>query len=157
MLLFRERLYAPPTGFISSALVIPAVIIVFAPINFAVGVVLSIALYAVAVILLLATAPTVEVTEDELRAGRAHIERTMIGNVTAYTGEEATLQRGQKLDARAWLLIRGWVKPVVKVPVLDADDPVPYWIVSTRRPAELVRVLNDHAATHVPPSTPEGR
>ena len=34
-------------------------------------------------------------------------------------------------------MFRGWVDPVLRVAVTDPDDPVPYWLVSTRRPEEL--------------------
>ncbi|WP_308464726.1 DUF3093 domain-containing protein [Rathayibacter soli] len=143
MVLYRERLWPAPWLFISTALIIPACILVFAPINMAVGVILAIVLYAVCVWMLLNSAATIQVTEESFSAGRARIERSLLGNAQAYDGDEATLQRGQKLDARAWLLIRGWVKPVVKVAVLDVNDPAPYWLISTRRPGELVRVLSD--------------
>ena len=46
-------------------------------------------------------------------------------------------ERGPSLDARAWLSIRGWVDPVVKVTLADEKDPTPYWLVSTRRPEDL--------------------
>jgi hypothetical protein len=150
MVLFRERLRITPTAYIASALIIPATLIVFAPINFIAGVVCAIVLYGVAVVIFIVTEPTIEVTDDTLNAGRAHIERSLLGTVTAYTGEEAWLQKGQKLDARAWLLMRGWIKNVVKVPLLDPDDPTPYWLLSTRRPQELVRVLNDRASVNLP-------
>ncbi|MEO8906555.1 MAG: DUF3093 domain-containing protein, partial [Microbacteriaceae bacterium] len=125
-----------------TALIIPASILVFAPINMIVGVTLAIVLYAVIVWMLLNSAATIQVTDQTFSAGRARIERKMLGDAEAYDGHEATLQRGQKLDARAWLMLRGWVKPVVKIAVLDRDDPAPYWLISTRRPAELVRVLS---------------
>jgi hypothetical protein len=66
----------------------------------------------------------------------------LIAGVTAFRGEEATLQRGRLLDARAWLLIRGWVGPVVKIDLADASDPTPYWIVSTRTPDALVAAID---------------
>lgn len=141
--LYRERLWATPWLFISTLLVIPAIMLVFAPINFAVGVVLAIAVYAAFAIFLVTTAPVIRVTEDELIAGHARIPRALVGDPVAYRGEEATQQRGRLLDARAWLLIRGWIKPVVKVPVLDQDDPAPYWLLSTRNPDQLVRVLGE--------------
>ncbi|TAM69997.1 MAG: DUF3093 domain-containing protein [Microbacteriaceae bacterium] len=143
MVLYRERLWPAPWLFISTALIMPACILVFAPINLPVGIVLALVLYAVCVWMLLSSAATIQVTDLTLSAGRARIERSMIGDAQAFDGDEATLQRGQKLDARAWLLIRGWVKPVVKVAVLDVNDPTPYWLISTRRPSELVRVLSD--------------
>ena len=141
--LYRERLWATPWLFISTILVVPAVMLVFAPINFPVGVVLAIVFYAAIVIALLATAPVIRVTAAEFTAGNAKIPLEFIGEPKAFTGEEATMERGQRLDARAWLLIRGWIKPVVKVPLLDVDDPAPYWLISTRNPDQLVRVLDE--------------
>jgi hypothetical protein len=141
--LYRERLWATPWLFISTLLVIPAVMLVFAPINLTIGIVLAIAIYAAWAIFLVATAPTIRVTKDELIAGSARIPLGLTGEPTAYRGEDAVLERGRRLDARAWLLIRGWIKPVVKVPVLDADDPAPYWLLSTRNPDQLVRVLDE--------------
>ena len=141
--LYRERLWATPWLFISTILVVPAVMLVFAPINFTVGVVLAIVFYAAIVIALLVSAPVIRVTSDELKAGHASIPLEFIGEPKAFRAEEATLERGQRLDARAWLLIRGWIKPVVKVPVLDVDDPAPYWLISTRNPDQLVRVLDE--------------
>lgn len=141
--LYRERLWATPWLFISTLLIIPAVMLVFAPINFTVGVVLAIVFYVAIVVALIVSAPTLRVTKDELIAGRAHIPLSLTATPSAYTGDAATLERGQRLDARAWLLIRGWIKPVVKVPVADLDDPTPYWLLSTRNPDQLVRVLEE--------------
>jgi hypothetical protein len=141
--LYRERLWATPWLFIATLLVIPAVMLVFAPINLTVGVVLSLLFYAAIVVALVVSAPTIRVTEEELIAGSARIPLGLTGEPVAFTGDAATLQRGQRLDARAWLLIRGWIKPVVKVPVTDPDDPTPYWLLSTRNPDQLVRVLGE--------------
>jgi hypothetical protein len=142
MTLFRERLYAAPWLFVACALIVPATLAIFWPINVTVGVVLAIVLYGLIVAALVGFAPVLEVTDTDFRAGRADIEREYIGEVVAYTGTEAALERGRRLDARAWLLLRGSL-PIVKVPILDAADPVPYWIVSTRKPHELASVLNN--------------
>ena len=141
--MYRERLWAAPWLYFATALIIPACLLVFAPINFVAGVVSAVVLYAGCVWMLIASSPTIEITDTALTAGRARIERTFLGVARAYRGDEATLQRGQKLDARAWLMIRGWVKPVVTVELLDTSDPTPYWLLSSRHPDELVRVLND--------------
>jgi hypothetical protein len=141
--LYRERLWATPWLFVSTLLVIPAIMLVFAPINLTVGVVLAIAVYAAWAVFLVATAPVIRVTREELVAGHARIPLSLVGEPQAYRGEEATQERGRRLDARAWLLIRGWIKPVVKVPVTDPDDPTPYWLLSTRNPDQLVRVLGE--------------
>jgi hypothetical protein len=143
MVLYRERLWATPWLYVATALIIPACLLVFAPINPIVGVASAVILYGACVWLLVATAPTIEVTDTTLSAGRAHIPRSFLGIARAYRDEEATLARGQKLDARAWLLIRGWVKPVVIVEVRDQNDPAPYWLLSSRHPDELAGVLNN--------------
>jgi hypothetical protein len=138
---YRERLWPAPWVFISTALVIPASLLVFLPISLFAGVVVAIGLYGAIVAVLLLTTATIELTPTEFRAGKARIPRELLGEATAYEGAEATAQRGPELDARAWLLLRGWVTGVVRVEVTDPGDPTPYWLVSTRRPAELARVL----------------
>ncbi len=39
-------------------------------------------------------------------------------------------------------MIRGWVQPVVRVPITDPADPAPYWLLSSRRPKELAAAIN---------------
>lgn len=146
MTLFREKVHAAPWVFISTALVIPASLIVFLPINAWVGVGVALALYGLIVTALLFTAPVIEVTRNEFIAGQARIDRVFVGEVVPFRGAEAILERGQRLDARAWLVIRGWVDPVVRVGITDPEDSTPYWLVSTRRPAELVAALSTESA-----------
>ncbi len=142
MLLYKERLWASPWLYISTALVIPAVLIVFAPINFVAGIVIAVLIYAGCVAWFAASAPMVRVTDTMLFAGKAQIPVTFIGEPESFAGNEAFLERGQRLDARAWLLLRGGKQFVVKVPILDALDPVPYWLLSSRTPNKFMRAIN---------------
>lgn len=141
MTLYRERLWASVWLFVSTALVIPAGILVFLPINLAVGVLVGVVLYAAVVFALVATSPTVEITTEAFIAGRASLPMRYVGQVSGFLAEDASLERGQRLDARAWLMIRGWVSPVVTVAVTDPEDPTPYWLVSTRRPEAVVAAV----------------
>ena len=77
-----------------------------------------------------------------LRAGRAEIALDDIGEATPADEDAGRVERGTGLDARAFLVIRGWIKPVVRVPVADPADPTPYWLISTRRPKELAAAIN---------------
>ena len=138
---YRERLWPAPWVFIATALVIPASLLVFLPISTTAGIICAIVLYGAIVIALLVTTPAVDVDDALFTAGRAHLPRTAISEATAFTGQEATAQRGTLLDARAWLLLRGWIPGVVKVQLDDPTDPTPYWLVSTRHPAELAKAL----------------
>lgn len=118
-----------------------ACILVLAPISIAAGYTGAILVFLVLAGILIATTPAVVVTPRELRAGRAVLPREFVGSVEAFTGDEATAERGTRLNGRAYLCMRGWISPVVRVDLDDPEDPTPYWLVSTRRPAKLVAAL----------------
>ena len=103
-------------------------------------------LYLGCVTLLLVGSPAIRITDTELIAGKARIPVSLVGAATSHSGEDARQERGPRLDARAWLLIRGWVDPVVKIPIEDAADPAPYWLVSTRHPDRIVKALAEARA-----------
>lgn len=142
MTYYRERLWPSVSIYLAIALVIPASILVFMPINQFVGILTGITLYLGIVGLLTATAPLILVTDHQLVTGRASLPLSLVGETTAFDGAEATLERGQRLDARAWLLIRGWITSVVKVAVADDSDPSPYWLVSSRNPESLIAAIS---------------
>lgn len=141
MTIYRERLWASVWWFLSTALVIPGGLLIFLPINEIAGIVAAIVLYGIAVGLLLWGSPVIAVTDSEFIAGRAHLPLAVIGEVRGYSGDAATLERGQHLDARAWLLIRGWIGSVVTIELLDPEDPAPYWLVSTRHPEKVIDAI----------------
>jgi len=138
---YREKLWPAPWLYIATALVMPASLLVLLPINAFAGLVTAVVLYAGCVILLITGSPVIRVTDSHLLAGKARLPLGVIGAVTAYEGEDAKLQTGQLLDARAWLLIRGWISPIVRVQVTDETDPTPYWVVSSRHPQAVVAAI----------------
>jgi hypothetical protein len=146
MTFYRERLLPGPWIFVMSALSIPAALLVFLPINLTIGVIAAAVLYTTIVVVLVATSPTILVTDAALLAGRARLPLTNIGEITGYRGREAIQERGPRLDARAWLVIRGWVDPIVKVIVNDESDPAPYWVVSTRNPQAIIAAVSQARA-----------
>ncbi|TBN56825.1 DUF3093 domain-containing protein [Glaciihabitans arcticus] len=150
MTTYRERLWPAPWLFLATALVLPATLLVFVPINFTVGVVVAVVFYVGICLAMVLSAPSVEVTETHFIAGRARLPLTAAGEAVAFEGAEATLERGQRLDARAWLVLRGWIAPVVRVEVTDPEDPAPYWLVSSRHPDKIVEALASYrnAATN---------
>ena len=83
----------------------------------------------------------ISVRDGVLRAGRAHIAAAHVGAVTALDAEETRRTAGRDADARAYLLLRPYLKRAVRVQINDPRDPTPYWLVSTRHPDELARVL----------------
>ena len=141
MTFYRERLWASVWLFLATALVIPASLLVFLPIDPRIGAAVAVLLYAGCVAVLIVNSPVIEVRDEIFRAGRASLPIRFVGEVTAYREPDATAERGPRLDARAWLLIRGWIAPVVKVELTDPEDPTPYWVVSTRHPEKVVEAL----------------
>jgi hypothetical protein len=86
-------------------------------------------------------ADRVVVADGELRAGVAHVPVTLLRDPRALDAAQARHELGPGLDARAHLAQRGWVRTAVRVDLDDPADPTPYWLVSTRRPQELVAAL----------------
>jgi hypothetical protein len=138
---FRERLWPNIWIWIISAGISGAGILVFAPISMAAGYIAAGVLFTIIALMLLTSTPTILVTPDTLTVGRATIERRYIGDVEAFRGKDATAQRGTKLNGLAYLCIRGWIDPVVRIDITDPTDRTPYWLTSTRRPEELTAAL----------------
>jgi len=142
MPVYREKLWPTPWIYIVSLLLVPSSILVLAPVSMPAGIVTGIVLYLTVVGALSLTAPVVEVREGRLRAARAEIELAHTGEAVAAEDAAARAERGTGLDARAFLVIRGWIAPVVRIPIVDPADPTPYWLVSSRRPKELAAAIN---------------
>ncbi len=107
------------------------------------GVGLVVALFAVAVAgwALSRSSAVIAVTPDELLAGRARIPVRLLGAVREVSADQMRALRGPRADARAYLCQRGWIAAGVAVEVVDPDDPVPYWLLSSRRPGRLAAAL----------------
>jgi hypothetical protein len=86
-------------------------------------------------------AARIVVDDRTFRAGRAHIPVHLLGTPVALDAQASRLLAGMDADARAYLLLRPYVKKSVQVPVADPDDPTPYWLVSTRQPERLAQAL----------------
>jgi hypothetical protein len=81
----------------------------------------------------------VQVTADELVAGEKRIPLERVGRVQVVAKKDKQVALGPELDPVAYVLHRSWVGPVVRIETLDG--PEPYWVVSSRRPEELVTAL----------------
>jgi hypothetical protein len=142
MPVFRERLHPSVWLHLVALLAIPASMLVLAPVSVLAGAVTGIAFSGGLIIVLWALSPVIEIADGALRAGRARIPLDLLSDVVVARGTEARHARGPGLDARAWLLLRGDIDAVVRVDVSDADDPAPYWLLSTRRPDELAGAID---------------
>jgi hypothetical protein len=83
----------------------------------------------------------VGVEDGHFRAGRARVPLQHVGAASALDAEGLRRQAGVDADARAYLLLRPYLKRGVRVDITDPADPTPYWLVSCRRPDRLVSAL----------------
>ena len=138
---YTEKLWPNFWGWVIVLGLSAAGILIFIPISPAAGYIAFFVLLIGQAVLLIASTPTIAVTADTLQVGRAQIERQHVGEVTYYHGDDATAQRGIKLNGLAYLCIRGWIKPVVRIEITDASDRTPYWLTSSRHPEHLAAAL----------------
>jgi len=87
---------------------------------------------------LLSAAAVVGVRGGEFVARRAHVPVELLGELTALDAAAMRHARGPGLDARAYLCLRGWVGPGLRLDLVDPQDPTPYWLISCRRPQRLL-------------------
>ena len=138
---YRERLspsaamwLLPPVGaFMAGASLFPLGIGLAA----AVAIVVAVAV----VLALLWTQPEITVEPAGLRAGKAFLEAEHLGEIEPLDAVATRAALGPELRADAWLLQRSWIRTAVRVGVRDEADTTPYWVVSTRHPADLARAL----------------
>jgi Protein of unknown function (DUF3093) len=141
--LFRERLWPSPGVWLLVPVGGLVVLVALLPVGAVTALVGTIAVTAGLLAWAITSAPVISVRDGTLWAGRARVPVEVLGEAVAARGAMARDERGRKLDARAFLLIRGWVDPVVRVELRDSADPTPYWLLSTRRPDELLRALEE--------------
>ena len=91
----------------------------------------------------LGTAVRLRLDGTELTVGRAVLDLTYVSAVRGLDVEATQARTGPDADARAHLVLRPYVKTGVELTLDDPADPVPYWIVSTRRPTQLAEAMSD--------------
>ena len=145
---YAERLTVPLRWWVQGTMLVASLwlaVAVALP-ALAAGVVALVAGTLVAALFLAYGAARVAVTGGELRAGRARIALHHLGRVEALDAEETRRVAGRDADARAFLVLRPYLKRSVRVEIADPADPTPYWLVSTRHGEALVRALSEREA-----------
>lgn len=93
---------------------------------------------------------TVRADVTGLNVGSAHLDAAHIGTVTPLDRAAFRASLGPEADARAWLRTRPYVDGGIRVDVNDPGDPVPYWLVSCRRPEAVTTALGRTLRDTVP-------
>lgn len=138
---YSERLWPSPgiwaatIGFGAALGLIPA------PVSTQAAVIVSTLGIVGLITLLLVTTPSLNVTTDTFVAGRARVPISALSGIQELDPAAMRQARGVRLDARAYLCLRGWLPAGAKVILNDPEDPTPYWIVSSRHPDALAQAV----------------
>lgn len=87
------------------------------------------------------TAGTPDPARIELRVGRAHLPSSFVGKTATVPASAKSAALGRQLDPAAYVSHRAWIGPMVLLVLDDPDDPTPYWLISTRKPKQLLAAL----------------
>ena len=147
-MLFRERLSVPIIWWVLAGLFSLSVLIaVGAYLGLVWGVGTSVATLLVATAIFGSASIVISVDEKEIQVGRAIIERGYIAACRALNAEETRRRTGIEADARAHMVVRPYIKTAVEIALNDPEDPVPYWLVSTRHPQRLAAAMQDASSS----------
>jgi hypothetical protein len=140
---YRERLSVPVAWWVLSGLFALSMLVAF---GFYLGPVwgLGTALGSFLVMAAVFAAAGIRIGVDatHLRVGRAAVEFRYLGDVRPLDAQQARLRRGPQADARAYLVLRPYIHTAVEIVLTDAEDPVPYWLVASRRPRAFAAALS---------------
>lgn len=145
MTTYRERVTPPLWVFLLTLLLVPTSLIVFMPIDLILGWVCAIVLVIGACAALWLASPTIRVEGGHLQAGRARIPLTELGAAEAFDKVGGRRLLGVEFDAAAYHSTAPWALRMVRVEVTDAEDPTTSWVLSSRKPDQLVAVLSETA------------
>jgi hypothetical protein len=119
---------------------------IWAALSIEITIISGIVLFALIIYSSIASTLWVTVTKGWLIVGPAAIERAYIHNFKTLIGSELRSSRGINSDPAAYLEIRFWCKDGLRADIRDPKDKTPYWLISTNRANELIKVLDlaDH-------------
>ena len=140
-IIYRERVVPSFTSFLPTILFVPALALTFAPFSWVYGLLAGIVLCLSAIAFMVALSPVVEISDSSLRVGKAVIERKYLANPREIARAERFSATRTELNALAFVALQASVKGLVRVELQDPKDPSPYWLFSSRRPEEVVKLL----------------
>jgi hypothetical protein len=147
-MLFRERLSVPVLWWLLAGMFALSVLLaVGAYLGPVWGAGTTLATLLVAGAIFASASIVISVDTDQISVGRASIEHRYIAGCRALDAAETRRRAGVEADARAHLVLRPYVKTAVEITLDDPDDPVPYWLVSTRQPQRLAAAMQDAASS----------
>jgi hypothetical protein len=140
---YRERLFAPAHWWIVGMLTMLTFgAIVWTGFDLVVTLAVFAALIAITGAFLLNWGRIIiEVSDAQLRVGREVLALSSAGEVRPLDEAQSRALRGPRADPRAYILVRPYLRYAVYIEDTAPDAPWPYWLLATRRPAELAAAI----------------
>ena len=140
--LYKERVLPTVYFYIASITLPLSLFLVAWPFSEVVSISLALASIPLVLVLSWLGSPLIALNEQTLSIGQASIETKYLGKAEVVSPQEAFLERGVKLDSRAFTKFQIGVKQLVKIEIQDKQDPTPYWLIATRNPEVLAGLIN---------------
>jgi hypothetical protein len=83
----------------------------------------------------------ITVNDGVLHVDDAKIPVSYLTEINILEGEAKREIMGTLANPLAFVIQRPWLSQAIRVVVDDANDPTPYWVISTRRPEKLATAI----------------
>ena len=142
-LLFREKLTPPLWGWVAltgfSLMLAISVSAVFG--NF-VAIIVFLILDVLFIFIAIRFSPVIKVDDQYLYANKAKLPLKIISQATSLNARQTTKIRGVDADPKCFSATSPLINTAIRIDFEDVADPHTYWLLSTRKPEQLSKVLN---------------
>ena len=144
-LLFREKLTPPLWGWVAltgfSLMLAISVSAVFG--NF-VAIIVFLILDVLFIYIAIRFSPVIKVDDQYLYANKAKLPLKIISQATSLNARQTTKIRGVDADPKCFSATSPLINTAIRIDFEDVADPHTYWLLSTRKPEQLSKVLNQN-------------
>lgn len=141
-LLFREKLTPPIWGWIALfGFCLMLAVSVSAVFGDLIAALVFILLVFVFIFLGYKFSPVIKVDSEFIYANKAKLPLAIINKATPLSISETAKIRGINADPKCFSATSPLINTSIRIDFDDKDDPHTYWLLSTRKPEELSRVL----------------
>jgi hypothetical protein len=122
-------------------LALSLVIAIWASLTNTIAAITFITLTIATIVIYFRSALRIEVDENELKVGKAHISLKHLGAVQVLTDKQMLAKRTRDADPAAYLAIRFWTPRGIVIDIADNRDATPYWLVTSKKGEKLARAI----------------
>jgi hypothetical protein len=142
-LLFREKLTPPIWGWVAlTGFCLMLAVSVSAVFGDLTAVIVFVILVLLFIFFGFKYSPVIKVDKEFLYANKAKLPLHIIKKATPLSVSETTKIRGVNADPKCFSATSPLINTSIRIDFEDKDDPHTYWLLSTRKPEELSRVLS---------------